>query len=274
MTQTTSAADAMARSNANLVSYLRHVAVCAPDGSVRDCDGALCFAGGHAYPGTYTNGVIRDEGRGARVAASDVLEQAEHFFRPMRRGFAVWVRDDADADLEAACKTAGMFQRPPVEGNPAIWYEGGPMAVADLPGIDLRRIDDDVTRADYLRVVLGSYGMEGLPRELAERVIFSKASIDDPRVAAFAAYREGEVLGGCQVFVEHGVGGMQWGATLPAGRGLGIGKTLFKLCVNTAIEMGATGLAGQASQMGLPLWQSVGFEVVGYYRRYLAKPPA
>ena len=38
-------------------------------------------------------------------------------------------------------------------------------------------------------------------------------------------------------------------------------------------EHGAELVVGQASQMGLPLWVSLGCEVVTRYRRYLAKPP-
>ncbi len=264
-------AEAMARSNANLVTYLRHLAASAPDGSFRQGDGVLTFAGGHPYPGTYTNGVIRD---GAGAPAADVLARAREFFRPLRRGYAVWICDEADADLEEHCRAAGMFQRPPIEGNPAIWYAGPPLGAPELPNIEIRRVENDESRAEYLRVVLASYGMEGLPPELAERVIFSRASLDDPRIVAFAAYRDGVALGGCMVFVADGVGGMQWGATLAAARGLGIGKTLFRRCVDAALAMGAVGLSGQASQMGLPLWQAVGFEVIGHYRRYLAKPPA
>jgi GNAT superfamily N-acetyltransferase len=262
--------EVMARSNANLAVYLRHLAACAPDGSFAERAGVLTFAGGHPYPGTYTNGTIR---AGARGSASEMLDFAREFFRPLHRGYAIWIRDDEDADLETACRDAELFRRPPLEGNPAIWYAGPPLGVPILPGIDIRLVDNDTMRAEYLKVVLGGYGVDGLPPELAQRVIFSVASLDDPRVAAYAAYRDGVALGGCMVFVDGGVGGLQWAATLPAARGSGIGKALLRACVDAAFAMGADATAGQASQMGLPLWQSLGFDVVGHYRRYLAKPP-
>jgi GNAT superfamily N-acetyltransferase len=267
-------ADVIARGDRNLCSYLRHLARNAPDGSYADVDGVLMFAGGHPYPGTYTNGVIRASNDDQpEVPPRDVLAAASEFFRPLRRGFAVWIRGHADDDLEKACQAEGMFQRPPIEGNPAIASPGRVLGVPDLVGVEIRTVDSAETRAAYLRVVLTGYGVEGLPPELAERVIFSTASIDDPRVVAYLAYVDGDPAAGCMAFVEDGTAGMQWAATLPAARGHGLGKAVFRATNDAAVALGATLLTGQASQMGLPLWRSLGFDVVTYYRRYLAKPP-
>jgi GNAT superfamily N-acetyltransferase len=264
------------RGDDNLASYLRHLAATAPDGSHDSSDGVLTFAGGHAYPGTYTNGVIRlhDD-----VPAEVVLERAQSFFRPLRRGYAVWIRVHADDDLEKLARDAGMFQRPPLEGNPAVAYTGPALPVPDLAGrwpgeVSIRRVDDAASRRAYLDVVLDGYGMAGLPPELAERVIFSTASIDDPRVAAFVAYVDGAAAAGCLAFVDGDTAGLQWAATRPGLRGHGLGKATFVAASNSAVDMGATLVTAQASQMGVPLWVSLGYDVVTHYRRYLAKPPA
>src|SRR5258708_2257620 len=83
------------RGRADLCAYVAHLAVNAPDGSYDESAGVLTFAGGPAYPGTYTNGVIR---KGDDANADTVLERARAFFRPLRRGYAIWVRDHADSD--------------------------------------------------------------------------------------------------------------------------------------------------------------------------------
>ena len=260
------------RGDANLVSYLKHLASTVRGGSYDDSGGVLTFAGGHAYPGTYTNGVIRINDA---ASPAQVLARAEAFFGPLRRGYAVWIRGHADADLEAAAQAAEMFQRPPVEGNPAIAYTGAAIALPKLDDdVVLQRVDSAETRQQYLEVILEGYGVGQLPLNLAETVMFNLASIDDRRVAAFIASIDGVALSGCMAYTEAATAGLQWGATLPAARGRGLGKATFVAANNAAIdEFGADLIVGQASQMGVPLWVSLGFEVVTHYRRYLAKPP-
>src|SRR5260221_9363984 len=149
------------RGDANLCAYLRHLAANAPDGSYDESAGVLTFAGGHAYPGTYTNGVIR---KGDDTNADTVLERARAFFRPLRRGYAIWVRDHADSDLEVLVRQAGLFHRPPLEGNPRIAYSRGRLPVPDLgPDVIMRRADDDTTRRHYLECFVAGYGIGGLP---------------------------------------------------------------------------------------------------------------
>ena len=260
------------RGDLNLVSYLRHLASTVRDGSYDDSGGVLTFAGGHAYPGTYTNGVIRINND---VSAQEVLARAENFFRPLKRGYAVWIRGHADTDLEAAAQSAQMFQRPPAEGNPAIAYTGAPIPMPQLDSdVVLQRVDSAATRRQYLEVILEGYGVGQLPLDLAETVMFNLASVDDPRVAAYIASIDGVALSGCMAYTQDGTSGLQWGATLPDARGRGLGKATFIAANNAAInEFGADLIVGQASQMGVPLWVSLGFEVVTHYRRYLAKPP-
>ncbi len=264
--------EARRRGDLNLVAYLQHLAATAPGGSYDDSDGVLTFAGGHAYPGTYTNGVIRIRND---VDPETVMARARDFFRPLKRGFAVWIRDHADTDLEALAQAAQLFQRPPLEGNPGIAYWGPPIAPPPIPdNATIRRVDDAASRRAYLEVVVAGYGIEGMPFELAERVVFSTASVDDPRVSAFVAYIDDVALSGTMSFAQGDTAGLQWAATLPAARGSGLGKATFVAANNAAItDHGATLVVGQASQMGVPLWVSLGYEVVTRYRRYLAKPP-
>src|SRR6266480_7064350 len=84
-------------SDRSLAEFLAHVARTSSGGAVRQDDGMLLFAGGHNYPGAYTNGVMR---LSADVAPARLLARADDFFGPLRRGYVVWVRDHADGDLK------------------------------------------------------------------------------------------------------------------------------------------------------------------------------
>jgi GNAT superfamily N-acetyltransferase len=260
----------VARGDANLAAYLRHLATSAAGGVVAEEPGLLLFAGGHNYPGAYTNGVIRC---GAlRRAARDVLESARRFFGARRRGFAVWVREHADGDLEAAAREAGLWQRPPLQGNPGIAIDHRLPDPVLPPRTRLHRVSTDAAARDYLGVVAAGYGVGDVPLQTMEAILFSLASLRSPRVAAFVAYRDGRAVSGCMAYVADGAAGLQWGATRPEARGSGLGTATFTAACNAGFDLGAACATGQSSAVGTPIWVRAGFEVVTRYRRYLASP--
>lgn len=259
------------RGDANLVAYLRHVAITADGGAVAERQGTLLFAGGHNHPGPYTNGVIRTGT--ASPPATAVLAAGEAFFGPRRRGYAVWVRGDADADLEAAARSAGLWQRPPLEGNPGIAIDRPPAEAPSPPGVEIARVHSDTGCQDYLRVVAASYGVDDAGLAIAEQIFFSLASLDAPQVAVFVAYRDGAPVAGAMVYVAAGAAGLYWGVTVPAERGRGLGRAICRSVVEAGFAMGARCAVAQSSAVGTPIWVRMGFEVVTHYRRYLAAPP-
>lgn len=260
------------RGDANLVAYLRHVASAAVGGAVSEPPGTLLFAGGHNSPGAYTNGVIRTAPAAAPPPLT-VLDAAARFFGPRRRGFAVWIRGDRDADLEAMARSQGLWQRPPQQGNPGVAIDHAPTDVRAPAGVEIRRVDDEQGRRDYLAVVAAGYGVAEVGLPLAEAILFSVTSLTSPDVAVFVAYRDGAPVAGTMVYVAAGAAGLYWAATVPAERGRRLGRTTFRCAWAAGFAMGATCAVAQASAVGTPIWERMGFRVVTHYRRYLAGPP-
>lgn len=208
----------------------------------------------------------------ATLSGAELLDLAGGFFKGRRRGFVLWVRDHADADLDGYARSAGLWPRPPVDGNPGIAIDH---RLPDRPipaDVELRRVVDETDRRDYLKVVAAGYNIGDVPVEMAETVLFSLASLAVPEVAAFVAYRDGQPLSACMAYVSDGSAGLQWCATLPAARGAGLGKTTFAAACNAGFAMGAECATGQGSELGTPIWVRMGFQVVTRYRRYLARP--
>jgi len=266
-------AELLERGDANLAAYLAHVARTGGTGAVGGRPGLLLFAGAHNYPGTYTNGVIRTGSGSAPVPAAEVLRDAADFFRPLRRGYALWVRAHCDADLEAAAAAAGLWQRPPAAGNPGIVIEHPVPREPIPPGVELCQVVDRSGHEDYLRVVAAAYGVEQLPLPMAEAILFSRESLAAPEVAAFVVYRQGEPVAGCMSYVAAGAAGLLWAATIPAARGAGLVHVAVRAACEAGFAMGARCATAQASALGMPLWMRRGFRVVTHYRRYLARPP-
>ena len=159
--------------------------------------GLLLFLGAHAQPNPYRNGAIRLAGD---PPAAELAAQAQRFFVGRRSSYCLWVREHADADLSDL--TAGCQE---LERLPEMVMRELPEALPLAPGVELRRAGDAGTRRDYLEVVANAWGMRSMPLEVAARVFFDPASLQEPNVAAFVAYYEDQPLSAAMTLVNHGV---------------------------------------------------------------------
>lgn len=263
-------AEVLRRSGLNLASYVAHNARSAPGGAVDERDGLVCFAGGHPYPGTHTNGIIRTT---TDLAPAEALARARAFFAPRRFSFTVWIRDEVDADLEAECVAAGFELRPPDAGMPAISIEG-PIDTTEHvldPAAELVRVETRQQADDYVSVVGRGFEMN-VPVAVASKIFFDPTALFDDRVHAFVAYLDGEPVSVCMAFVEHGYAGLYSGASLPAARGRGLARACLATATNAGMAAGARFAGGQSADMGLPIWTRMGFETLAHWRRYIGRP--
>jgi GNAT superfamily N-acetyltransferase len=265
-------AELRTRGDENLAEYLLHLARSSTGGAALRVDGAVLFAGGHRYPGTYTNGVLRTADS---LAPGELLELADDFFRPMRRGYMLWVRDHADADLEAFARDRGLWLRPPEQGNPGLAVDHPLPATGPLPdGVELRLVTDERARDDYVNVVLAGYGFTDVPPDLRDVLTCSRASLDDARVTAFVAYDRDRPVAVAQSFLAAGSAGVQWVASMPEARSRGLGSACYAAACNAGFAQGAECSTAQSSVMGTPRWLRLGCRVVTHYRRYFRPPGA
>lgn len=252
----------------SLAGALRHFAEHAPTGAVEQRGGILLFAGGHRYPGAYCNGALRLD---AGVEPATLVQAASSFFAPRRRGYAVWIGDHADADLEAHVRGLGFFQRPPPEGMPGMVLGEMPPDPQTLPdGALIERVSDLESARRYLLVVAEAYGMAQAPPELAPGLFFEPSSVLSENVIAVLATFDDRPAAGAMAIVVDGVAGLYWVATAPWARGRGLGEACATLATQAGFELGARMAALQASQMGTEMWRSLGFVEVTRYRRFLA----
>jgi hypothetical protein len=260
--------DALRRSDLNLAAYVRHAAGHAPGGTVEERDGLLLFAGSHPNPQPHVNGALRlDPGLSAR----EVVERARAFFDSRNRGHALWARDHADRDIDALARESGFAWRPPAEGLPGIYIDR-PLPLADVPGVEFRRVTTYGEACDYLACVGEAWGMAGSPPELVWAMFLTPEAVLAPQVAAFVAYADGRPLAGSMAYVAHEVAGLYWMGTTAAGKGRGLGASCLIASLEAGFHLGATMACGQASMKGTPVLVSIGFEVITHYRRYFVPP--
>ena len=196
-TQSPTRDELLALADLTLAEYLRYLA--RYGGDALDQDGLLLFAGAHRQPNPYRNGLLRLE---ATLPTNEVLRRAARFFGARKRGYALWVREHGDGDLEQAASTAGFRE---LERLPELALHELPPYLPPPEGVELRRAADAQTREDYLALVADAWGMRAMPREIAAQVFFDPDSLSVQNVAAFVAYYDGMPLSAAMTHVSHEV---------------------------------------------------------------------
>ena len=91
--------------------------------------------------------------------------------------------------------------------------------------------------------------------------------------AKFFLWREaGEIVGGTMLACIGKNGGIHEVSTLPEYRGRGIGRAIVSRALDLAAEQGCFCATLQASELGVPLYTSLGFVQVGIIHNWLLPP--
>jgi hypothetical protein len=267
--------DLLRLADLTLAEYLRYLA--RYGGASLEEDGLLLFAGAHRQPNPYRNGALR---LNKALDAQAVVRRAASFFGARRSGYALWAREHGDHDLETLAAAEGLHE---LERIPELALQTLPSYLPPADGVEIRRAQDERARDDYLAVVAEAWGMADMPREVAAKVFFDPASLDEPGVAAFVAYYDDQPLSAAMTFVSHEVAlGCQAatirrpkpGQRLPSPGPPGERRGLAQSCLWAALELsfgklGARLSLCQTSGLGAPVWLGLGYRPFTSYARYL-----
>jgi ribosomal protein S18 acetylase RimI-like enzyme len=255
------------RAHLNLIDSSRLLFGLDPGAETEDAPGWFLGAGSPDHP-VISNAVFRrDDG----IAPNKLLVRAGEFFGERGRGFSVWERGGQaeDSDLFAAAEAAGlqfayampeMILREPVE-------------TPILPsGIELQRLTTGNQAEDYWKVAAASYASLGFPPEVFAGYS-DHTGLLAGNVAAFLAYLEGEPVAIAMTIVSEGVAGIYWVGALEQARGRGLGRAVTAAATNAGFELGADLASLQASPMGKPIYEAMGYETIFEYRLLMSPPP-
>ncbi|HWB69660.1 MAG TPA: GNAT family N-acetyltransferase [Solirubrobacterales bacterium] len=256
--------DAARRAHLNLIESSRLLAELDP-GAAIDVSGDWFFGAGTPSHPIACNTAFR---AGDGTAPSEVIAAARDFFAPRERRFSLWVRGGvpADDELESAALESG-FER--VYEMPEMLL-GEPVEQPALPGgVELRRLASAAQAEDYWRVAGPAYTSIGFPPEMFAAYQDNEGLLAE-NVVAFIAYLDGEPVSIAMTIVSHGVAGIYWVGSLAAARGRGLGRAVTSAATNAGFELGADVASLQASPMGRPIYEAMGYETAFDYRLLLS----
>ena len=252
----------------NLVEFSREQARWAVHHAVLDEGGVCCFAGDSDWP-AYNNGVLRYDDA---TPGPEVIERAQAFFGPRRRGFSLWSRNQpVDDDLTAAVAAAGCA---PLFSYPQLICRA-PLPEKPLPaGTEIRTVSDPEAVADFAAINASAYTVYGAPADATASNFGRAHRVLEPSNHAVVASVDGEPVAAAMILCSHGLAGVYWVGTVEAARGKGLAEAVTRTVTNLGFARGAASVQLQASPMGEPIYRRMGYEELYQYTFYLAPAPA
>jgi GNAT superfamily N-acetyltransferase len=247
--------------HASFLATFRKLAEHCAGGATREADGLFAFVTG--LPVSLFNGCIVTEPV-ATAAVEEVLEWTQEHGVPYR----LWIVD------ELLDRLAGVLERHELELQPdpypGMVLHPVPEAPAPAAGIEVLPREESTTE-EAVQIAIGS----GMGEDLARR-LYDGSFADDPDVQVFVGRLEGKPVGTSTALHGGGAGGVVAVGTLPDARRRGVGTALSWAAVDAARRWGFDSVVLQASRMGRPVYEAMGFRTVVTYADFRgpAGPPA
>ena len=258
--------DLTALADLNLAEATREMARWDAGSEIHESGDLLMVRGGHDFPVGFSNAAMALGTRPPREPKA-LIEALQPFFRARGRGCTLWIRAHLDDELARVAAEAGLA---PVSESPLMVLDAALPVAADPTGSEIRFIANVDGVRDFAEVSAEAYATLGLPTDATAAVFGQPERVLRPGTSIVVAYRDGRPLAAAMAIASHGIAGVYWVGTVPAGQRQGLAAACTRAVSNAAFEAGAACVVLQASQQGEPVYLRMGFREVSRYRWYLA----
>jgi len=189
------------------------------------------------------------------------LKEVMSFYDERRLPFVARIREGVDPESESAAAALGM---PYSDTVPGMALYPVPPPHGAVQGLNIERVPDSKRLRDYQRVAAEGFGM---PLEFAERLM-GAAFLEVEGFQSYLGTLDGDPVAVSSVFVDREVAGVYNVATLQSHRRRGIGEAMTWRAVSRGREAGCTVAVLEASEVGKPVYERMGFRVVAPYKTF------
>jgi ribosomal protein S18 acetylase RimI-like enzyme len=183
-------------------------------------------------------------------------------FDARKQPFIIRIREGLDPATEAAAEALGFEYTDTMPGMVFSPITAAPNAP---DGLRIRQVSDEAERLDFARVTSEGFEME---LEEVSRLMPAELMRHD-RWESFVGYHGGQAACCSAVAITDGTAGITFVATLEPFRGRGFGEAMTWHAVQRGVERGCSAAALQASRMGYPIYERMGFRHITGYKTYV-----
>jgi GNAT superfamily N-acetyltransferase len=192
------------------------------------------------------------------------LERA--FDRLDERGmpFLLRIREGLDGASErAAVESLGLRYTDSIPG----------MALAPMPaqaatppeGLDIRPVRDAATFGAFSDIIASTFDID--PSVCRE--VLTPKLVELVNAHWYLGYADGKPVAGSALITTDGVAGVHYVGTLASYRRRGFGEAMTRHAVDEGAKAGCRSSTLQASEMGQPIYERMGFRVVTSYKTFV-----
>jgi hypothetical protein len=238
----------------------------ATGGAIDERDGMLVIVGAGPHP--IHNYVVRTD---PAANAGEAFARARCEFERSGHGFTLVTMNAYDDSAMGAAATAAGLRA--LVSPPAMFCTGRLADKPAPPGVRLERVRDANGLAAFREVSKTAWKTYGIPEDVTASIFARTQMVSAQHIASVVAYVDSKPVSCALVLLSHGIGGVYWVGTAPAGRGRGLAEACTRAVTNIGFDEGARMVTLQASPMGDPIYRRMGYRQIGSYALYFSMPP-
>jgi len=200
---------------------------------------------------------------GSVAEAEADLSEAASYYRGLGVPWLLRVPEGAAPAFGRAVAACGLRYTDDV---PGMVLAPIPAAIPEPP-IEIRPVADADDVAAFARLLGDAFGLA--PGDA--RSVFSDRMLAARGLSAYLGYLDGEPVATSMLIPTDDVAGVWAISTAEAARRRGIGEAVTWHAVERGRELGCTMASLQASEMGQPVYERMGFRTVSRYRTYVSR---
>jgi GNAT superfamily N-acetyltransferase/uncharacterized protein (DUF1778 family) len=223
---------------------------------------ALLIAAASDYTGAFHNAALRLT---PDTAPGRLISEAQAFGQLNRRDLILWASTHRDQDLIEEAQAIGLHPQSTALGMALHTPPAPPSPDAT---VELTQVVDKAGVDAFASVHRDVFHHTGRDVKAVDQFA-TPAVLLSPNVAAVVATTDGTPVS-CAMFIQtNRTAGIYWVATTPTARRHGLGTLVTTAATHTAFDRGADLVLLQATALGAPVYQQMGFTPFTNYLRFV-----